>query len=471
MRARSRPSLSRLWVPLGVVAGAVGLTAAPVQAATLSVRVEPPKRGPWANLDYRAAPGEANRFEAVTVDEQTIRVSDTGALITPTPPCVSVDEHTAICATATLVGVNGLISVRVRAGDLDDVIVTRGPGLGAEGGPGNDVLDARTGVSATLNGGGGHDALLGGSNSDTLIDGDLTGAADADVLDGRGGGDGVSYAARTAPVRVDLAHPGSDGETGEGDILRHVSTITGGAGADTLIGDHDENGFTGGDGNDLLIGGAGTDFFTGGPGDDRITAGPGNDYVFDDAGADRLDGGPGEDEFTMGERGPDRITCGAGVRDRLLSPDSRDVIGFGCEYAYVRKHGVNMRIELRPRASTPAAITFRFQCPSSDELDGETIALRGSIRIRRATGQRGELGRGTVPGGPGRLCGEYEQMPGPDYVDVPVLFNARGRREASRRSGLQVTVEFRGRGVPNARWTMRIPTRSPARVAMMVPRT
>ena len=66
--------------------------------------------------------------------------------------------------------------------------------------------------------------LLGGTDRDTLIDGDRSRAADSDILDGREGGAVVSYAARTAPVNVDLVDPGPDGETGEGDVLRWSTT-------------------------------------------------------------------------------------------------------------------------------------------------------------------------------------------------------------------------------------------------------
>ena len=100
-----------------------------------------------------------------------------------------------------------------------------------------------------LDGGGGRDTLLGGANSDVLIDGDASGAADADILDGREGGAEVSYAARTEPVRVDLARSVA-GEPGEGDVIRSISGIIGGAGADDLRGDGNVNGLVGGAGDD-----------------------------------------------------------------------------------------------------------------------------------------------------------------------------------------------------------------------------
>src|SRR3954454_21342620 len=156
-------------------------------AASVQVKVGPRDEGPWAGVVYRAERRETNRVLLVTVDDQTVDVSDSGAVISPGRGCRSLDAHTARCSTAST-GRQGLIGSSVSLGDGDDAAESRGPGLTADGGPGNDLLQSSSIVAGDLNGGGGRDTLLGGRNMDTLSDGDTSGAADSDVLDGREGG-------------------------------------------------------------------------------------------------------------------------------------------------------------------------------------------------------------------------------------------------------------------------------------------
>ena len=75
---------------------------------------------------------------------------------------------------------------------------------GAIGGTDSDVLS----------GNGGNGVFDGGDGDDRIEPG-----AGADAVTGGAGFDVVSYASRTAPLRVDSAAPGGDGETGEGDNL------------------------------------------------------------------------------------------------------------------------------------------------------------------------------------------------------------------------------------------------------------
>ena len=233
------------------------------------------EEGPWAGVEYRAAPQEANRVLLVTVDDQTIEVTDSGAVILPGRGCRSVDAHTARCSTAATGG-QGLIGSNLSLGDMDDAAESRGPGLTADGGPGNDLLQSSSIAAGDLDGGGGRDTLLGGRNMDTLIDGDTSGASDSDVLDGREGGALLSYARRTAPVRVDLSAPGAGaGEAGEADVIRSIVAVRGGAGSDTLLGRSVE----GGAGADRILGTGGDDFLTGGPGSDHMSGGRGQDSL------------------------------------------------------------------------------------------------------------------------------------------------------------------------------------------------
>jgi len=103
----------------------------------------------------------------------------------------------------------------------------------------------------------------------------------------------VSYAARTAPVRVDLNDDGGDGEAGEGDLLRSVTGVIGGRGAALLRGDGAANVLDGGPGRDRLYGLGAVDVLDGGDSDDRIVGLTGDDVLGGGAGKDVLVGGDG----------------------------------------------------------------------------------------------------------------------------------------------------------------------------------
>jgi ELWxxDGT repeat protein len=152
----------------------------------------------------------------------------------------------------------------------------------ATGGSGADVLTGSAGPNLlsggagndTLNGSAGVDTELGGNGDDKFVQGTV--ANGADLLNGQGGTDLVSYASRTATVTVTLAPAatGNDGATGEADNLSGVEDVTGGAGNDTLTGAGTGNVLSGGAGNDALrlrdnIGG--NDTGNGGTGTDTAT--------------------------------------------------------------------------------------------------------------------------------------------------------------------------------------------------------
>jgi len=161
------------------------------------------------------------------------------------------------------------------------------------GGAGNDVLIGDGGVNV-LTGGAGNDLLSGAGGSDTLI-----GGAGDDLLDGGSGADTASYAGLTAGVSVDLTLAGAQNTGGAGfDTLVSIENVTGGNGADVLIGDAGTNVLNGGVGNDSLSGGGGVDYLNGGGGNDVLIGG---------AARDRLTGGAGADVFRI-EQASDSAT-------------------------------------------------------------------------------------------------------------------------------------------------------------------
>ena len=455
----------------GVAALVAGLCAAPSQAATVELArdISVDYGGGWAAIDYRGARGEANHVVLVQVDQMTIRVTDTGAPITPGRGCRALDAHSADCSVAGLRGYNGLIGAEVRAGDEDDTVDSRGPGLSGSGGPGDDTLQSSSLATGTLDGGDGHDTLLGGTNEDTFVDAD----ADADLLDGREGGATVSYASHTAPVHVDLADPRPDGED---DTLRSITGVIGGRGADVLRGDDEFSRLAGGPGDDRLLGRGGDDFLEGGSGNDRIAAQAGGDYVSGGPGDDLLTGGDGDDSLDGG-RGRDRLRggegqdgllagsawCGAGEFD-YVRPSRNDYVDRDCEqmdfFLPIRK-GEFADIKAVMAEPYPSvrggSATFRVQCPALD-TDGypDPVALRGALRLRGADGQL--IGAGRIPAA-GRRCADRggadarSELP---WVRVTARLNPAGRALLRRPGQAQVTVAFSGRNVPPIPWRIRL---------------
>jgi hypothetical protein len=87
------------------------------------------------------------------------------------------------------------------------------------------------------------------------------------------GGDRVTYATRTAPLRVDLADAAADGEAGEGDTLLNIESVEGGSGDDQLLGDDGRNSLFGGRGRDRLAGRGGGDTLLSGFGGGTLSCG------------------------------------------------------------------------------------------------------------------------------------------------------------------------------------------------------
>ena len=423
----------------------------------------------WGGIAYRAAAGETNRVVLEGVDDLTIRVSDSGAVVTPGDGCRSIDTHTAICSAAGLPGWRGLIAASVETGDMDDIVDSRGPGLSGNGGPGNDVLQSTSHAAGVLNGGGGRDTLLGGANADTLIDGDLSGAADADFLDGREGSASVSYAGRTAPVLVDLAAPEPDGERGEGDVLRSVSGVIGGAVADEIHGNNSPNALSGGPGrdrleglagNDTLDGGRGSDRLSGNTGHDLLTGGQDRDKLIGADGHDILDGGPARDQL-RGGAGSDELwsgTASCGRGNDSVSPSAKDYVARDCEQMHfaLPTRTADARVvepEPYPYSVDRRSLAFRVRCPY-DVTDGypNGVALTGQLRIRALDGRL--LGQVSIPAA-GRACARADFVEDPGAlprVRIRVELNSAGRRLLSRRA--HIVVAYSGRNVPPEPWSI-----------------
>ena len=89
-----------------------------------------------------------------------------------------------------------------------------------------------------------------------------------------------------APGAKNVTYIGNASFSGLGNALDNV--ITGGNGADRLIGLDGNDALYGGAGNDALDGGTGDDILDGGTGDDNLVGGAGNDIYYVDSDADRV---------------------------------------------------------------------------------------------------------------------------------------------------------------------------------------
>lgn len=252
--------------------------------------------------DYEAAREWANAAIAGGVRFVAARVGDSVYLFGDTAGDGGVAEDAVRLIGATLAGVSSFNVV----GATSTVVAPPQPGP-VMGTAGPDTLSQA--VNARLNGLDGDDLLIGGEQADTL-----SGGAGADSLVSAGGNDNVS---------------GGDGpdtlvDTGGANYLR------GDAGDDRITGGDDFDDINGNTGNDTASGGAGADWVVGGKDNDLLFGDAGNDLVYGNLGSDTCEGGAGADtvrggqdndvvrggdgdDFLSGDRGDDTMTGGAGA--------------------------------------------------------------------------------------------------------------------------------------------------------------
>ncbi len=211
------------------------------------------------------------------------------------------------------------------------------------GNAGNDVLSAGAG-NATIYGGQGDDAITGGGGHNYLS-GDvgndrITGGPTADTILG---GDGNDTIVGGAGHELIFGNQGADNINVSGS---DTSTVYGGAGNDLITGAASTHGqwLSGDLGDDTITGGSGADTLLGYDGNDVITGGSGTAQIFGNAGNDTLQagtgpstvyGGQGDDVITVhtgavgqvlhGDLGNDTITGGAGG-DTIIGGGGADVL-------------------------------------------------------------------------------------------------------------------------------------------------
>lgn len=436
---------------------ALALSASPALAANVEVK-EGSNR---MEAVYTAAPGETNDVLVSHVDDYTLRLEDAGATITAGPGCRLLSTHAAECSNPDGSSqFSYLYAARVLAGDGNDTVrssnavvpgiagptALRGPQLAADGGPGTDLLVGSASGDDLNGGGGAGDKLIGNGNNDNLTDGDTTGAADADEIDGGDDGDTVSYAARTASVKVLLGNESGKGEGTEGDVVKSVEHATGGSANDLLGGTDGTNFLTGGPGDDRIVAGAGDDQLQGGKGRDRMYGQTGNDGLSGDADGDLLIGGSGSDGLAGGG-GADSLDCGPGS-DTGIDPAGPDFLYRECEnvnFNYAYEGGTTLLAAAHPVAARHGYLTFLIGCPHPEVRDGECDVAYGTLRIHDTRGRL--MGSGTLTKSAGRRSARTEKP-----ARVVVKLNGHGRYRIARRDGTGAVISLKGHALPTASW-------------------
>ena len=239
-----------------------------------------------------------------------------------TPGLTTITEDSADCTlSSNVVTCAGLGTnlARIVANGLDGADDLQFSDLGinivaeANGGNGNDsinIVDQANAFILIARGGSGRDFLQGGNLGDTLDGGPdtdyLRGLPGPDDIIGGDGFDEVHYDnefGRTGRVRVTLdnvSNDGNDANNEKDNVHSDVEDIYGTEGNDELSGSDASNVIYGFDGDDQITGLGGFDTLFG---DGDFSSGAGNDTIF------ARDG--------LGER----INCGGGSGDKVVSDD------------------------------------------------------------------------------------------------------------------------------------------------------
>ncbi|WP_183094631.1 proprotein convertase P-domain-containing protein [Nocardioides stalactiti] len=196
-------------------------------------------------------------------------------------------------------------------GSADDVIV---------GSSGANILSGSAGADEIRDLGGADD-VRGDGGDDTFLQ--ASPADPGDSFDGGTGTDLISYASRTADLKLTLGNGlDDDGATGETDGLVNVENATTGSGGDLIVGTPLANLLIGGSGDDEIRDGGGADTVQGGAGSDRFVQGSTSDA------GDRFDGGSGVDALSYELRtAAVSVTLATGPNDEGAAGEGDGAVG------------------------------------------------------------------------------------------------------------------------------------------------
>lgn len=233
------------------------------------------------------------------------------------------------------------------------------------GGHGNDFLDTRAG-SGRLLGSTGDDVMLGRGYFD--------GGEGNDVMRGVGPAT-VSYEDATR-VWIDLARGVAVGQGR--DVVRHMRSVIGSPGDDTIYGTDMANALSGMGGSDRIYGRGGRDTVQGDAGDDVVDGGSGKDWVRAAPGVDVLRGGPGDDNLS------NETSVGSG---RYVAPTAtRFVGGRGHDLLYMDLNGTSVE-EDRVAIDLAGASSIGAARLNIDIIEGVGVATRGPVELYGTAGK------------------------------------------------------------------------------------
>lgn len=294
-----------------------------------------------------------NRFFVFGDTADVITLDDEGT------PGNGIMRLSSVSSSETLHFTDATSAIVIDAGGGDDSITIMPVDSGftaaieVRGGSGDDVVNASAAAAGfLLNGNSGNDTITGGSGNDTLF-----GSEDDDLLQGGGGNDtldgglGTDTIAESSDANfvldsTSLTGLGSDAfvsieqaaltggvsaNTIDVSLFTGSTTVTAGAGNDTVIGSDNADQIFGGSGDDDLSGGLGNDLVNGESDDDQIHGGENDDTLLGGAGADTLHGESGDDDIRghssddliVGGQGNDTLNGGSGT-DRLIESGNVD---------------------------------------------------------------------------------------------------------------------------------------------------
>ncbi len=188
----------------------------------------------------------------------------------------------------------------------------------------NETLNGNSG-NDTLDGGGGHDRVYGGEGNDMLF-----ASLGDSILDGGNGTDWLSFAGATG-ASVDLRVLTAQ-TTGYGvNTITNIENLSGGAGANSFVGNDFANHFVGQAGDDRFKGNGGVDTLDGGAGNDQLDGGTGNDVLLGGDGDDSLAVSTGNDVMSGGTGNDTVIVTGTAGATIDLRNASGQYTGYGTD--------------------------------------------------------------------------------------------------------------------------------------------
>jgi RTX calcium-binding nonapeptide repeat (4 copies) len=146
--------------------------------------------------------------------------------------------------------------------------------------------------------------------------------------------------------------------------------VTGGAAADTLVGNASDNELVGGGGNDAIAGGDGNDGVLGQAGRDTLDGG---------AGRDRIDGGAGPDTLKSRDGETDRAECGGGTDS--VQGEARDDVSGDCENVDIAAPTAVMIASVVVTRS--GFVVVRVACPGVERSCSGAIIVKTVRRVAK----------------------------------------------------------------------------------------